>query len=178
MTRSRLFVLSLAFAFVLDGFPRLEWSQTYQDEASLNPDVKVRAILDTILKRGEGSIGGVKTSTWVAPTQADVESIKELGLGAIPPLDHALDSRRPFEQFLVVRLLGAIGGAEIVPTLKRALEPGRANSVRMAALSALRGAPESLALPIIRNALNDSNPLVARRAHDLLTNYYHALPSP
>ena len=73
---------------------------------------------------------------------------------------------------MAVRLLEAIGGANVVPPLKRALGSDKANSVRMGALSALRCAPDNLAVPIIRSAMNDPDPLVAKRAKDLLTDYY------
>ena len=133
---------------------------------------KVAAILDNILKRGEGSIGGVRTSRWVPPSSDEIEQIRGIGHDAIPPLDRALDSHRPFEQSLAVRLLEAIGGANVVPPLKRALSSDRANSVRMAALAALRSAPDNLAIPIIQRAVRDPDPVVAKRAKDLLTDYY------
>jgi len=133
---------------------------------------RVAAILDKILKRGEGSIGNIKTTTWVPPSQEDIERIREIGQSAIPPLDRALDSHRPFEQLLAVRLLGAIGGANVVGPLNRALGSGKANSVRVAALWALRSAPVDLAIPIIQSAVGDPDPLVARHAREVLTDYY------
>ena len=45
-------------------------------------DAKVAAILDGILRRGEGHAEGredVKTSTWVPPSFADIEQIREIG---------------------------------------------------------------------------------------------------
>ena len=89
------------------------------------PDAKVAAILDRILRRGEGHAEGredVKTSTWVPPDFADIEQIREIGHDAIAPLNIALDSQTPFRQLLAVRLLGEIGGPDVVPPLKRGLE--------------------------------------------------------
>jgi hypothetical protein len=145
--------------------------QTEPREDSIAND-KVAAILDSILKQGEGSVGDVKTSRWVGLSSDEIEQIRSIGQNAIPPLNRALDSRRPFEDFLAVRLLEVIGGANVVPPLKRALGSDKANSVRMAALSALTRAPDNLAVPIIRSAMNDPDPLVAKRAKDLLTDYY------
>ena len=139
-------------------------------------DAKVAAILDRILRRGEGHAEGredVKTSTWVPPDFADIEQIREIGHDAIAPLNKALDSQTPFRQLLAVRLLGEIGGADIVPPLKRGLEANRWVVVRMYSLAALRSVPNDVALPIIRNALLDSDPRVAERARTLLTDYYH-----
>ena len=74
-------------------------------------------------------------------------------------------------------LLGEIGGVEVVPSLKRALESDKPNSVRFAALAALLNVPDDLALPIIRSAVRDSDPVVARFAEQLLADYYQ-LPVP
>lgn len=136
-------------------------------------DEKVEAIINGILKRGEGTLdGGVKTSTWVPPSDEDQSEIRELGHGAIRPLYKALDSPIPFRQLLAVRLLEAVGGADIVPTLKRGLDPSRWVIVRMQSLSSLRSAPDNLAIPIIRAAQDDADPRVAKRAKDFLSTYY------
>jgi hypothetical protein len=139
-------------------------------------DAKVAAILDGILRRGEGHAEGredVKTSTWVPPSFWDIEQIREIGHDAIPSLDKALDSRQPNRPFLAVKLLEVIGGPDIVPPLKKALRPSNPNLVRIASLSALRSAPDSLAVPIIRGSVHDSDPVVSDRATRLLTEYYH-----
>jgi HEAT repeat protein len=72
-----------------------------------------------------------------------------------------------------VRLLGEIGGTDVVPPLKRGLEASRWVAVRMSSLSSLRSVPDDLALPIIRSAVLDSDPRVAELARTLLTDYYH-----
>lgn len=138
-------------------------------------DAKVAAILDGILRRGEGHAEGredVKTSTWVPPSFADIEQIHEIGHDAIAPLNKALDSQTPFRQLLAVRLLGEVGGADVVPPLKRGLEANRWVVVRMQSLSSLLSVPDDLALPIIRSAVLDSDPRVAESARTLLTDYY------
>jgi len=138
-------------------------------------DATVAAILDRILRRGEGHAEGredVKTSTWVPPSFADIEQIREIGHDAIAPLNKALDSQTPFRQLLAVRLLGEIGGTDVVPPLKRGLEANRWVVVRMSSLSSLRSVPDALALPIIRSAVLDSDPRVAEHARTLLTDYY------
>jgi hypothetical protein len=148
-------------------------AQATSTQPSPDPDAEVAAIMDSILIRGEGHVGNVKTSTWVPPSPEDIERIREIGHDAIAPLNKALNfPRRSFQQFLAVKLLGEIGGADIVSPLKRALEPDKPNSVRFAALAALLSVPDDLALPIIRSAVHDSDPLVARGAKELLTDHY------
>jgi HEAT repeat protein len=71
-----------------------------------------------------------------------------------------------------VRLLGEIGGTDVVPPLKRGLEASRWVAVRMSSLSSLRSVPDDLALPIIRSVVLDSDPRVAELARTLLTDYY------
>jgi HEAT repeat protein len=112
-------------------------------------------------------------STWVSPTAEDIAEIKRLRTSAIPPLERAFFVKRSFQRLLVIRLLSEIGGPEIVPTLKRALDPTLPGSVRFVALGALTTAPDDLASPLIRANVNDKDPLVAKEAKDLLANRYH-----
>jgi hypothetical protein len=100
---------------VLSGCVCLQMAALAQATSTPTPDAdtKVAAILDRILRRGEGHAEGredVKTSTWVPPSFADIEQIREIGHDAIAPLNNALDSQTPFRQLLAVRLLGEIGG--------------------------------------------------------------------
>jgi HEAT repeat protein len=129
--------------------------------------------MDRILKRGESSEGTIRISTWVGPSAEDISEIKQLGASAIPPLDRAFMGKRSFQRLLVIRLLGEIGGPQIVPTLTRALDPTLPNSVRVSALAALTAVPDDLALPLIKANVNDNDKLVAQKAKDLLANWYH-----
>jgi hypothetical protein len=169
---SRLMALSAIVCLQIAAFAQATSAQPVPDA-----DAKVALIMDDILRRGEGRAEGrpdVKTYTWVPPSADDIKQIREIGHDAIAPLSKALNPpyRRSFEQILAVRLLGEIGGADVVPPLKQALEPDKPNSVRFAALVALLSVPDDLALPIIRSAVHDSDPLVAREAKELLTDYY------
>jgi HEAT repeat protein len=112
-------------------------------------------------------------SRWVEPTAEDLSVIKRMGPSAIPPLDRSFSGNRSFQRFLVVRLLREIGGPEIVPSLRRALNPQVPNSVRVAALAALTATPDDLAIPLIKAYANDRDPLVAQRARDLLVSHYN-----
>jgi hypothetical protein len=153
-------------------------AQATSTQTASNADARVGAIMADVLRRGEGHVGDSKTYTWVPPSQADIERIREVGRDAIEPLSRYLDSsRRSFQRTLAVRFLGEIGGADVLPPLKRALGPNEPNSVRIEALAALRSVPDELALPIIRNAVHDSDPLVTESAKSLLTDYYQ-LPAP
>lgn len=151
-------------------FAKVSASQTIMPQ---DANTRVNKIMDEILKRGEHQQGAVKISTWVPPTPEDLDKIREIGHDAIAPLDNALDSRQPNRPFLAVKLLEVIGGPDIVPPLKRSLLPSNPNLIRIASLSALRSAPDALAIPIIRGAVHDSDPIVADRAMRLLTEYYH-----
>jgi hypothetical protein len=171
----RLGVSLTAVTMSLFWLPSVALSQANENHVSQDTDVdaEIAAIIDGILKHGEQSLGGgITASTWVPPSPDEIEQIRKIGHDAISSLNRALDSHRPFQQFLVVRLLGAIGGADVVPPLRRALERDKQNSVRMAALAALRSAPDNLAVPIIQSTVHDPDPLVAKRARDLLTDYY------
>jgi len=151
--------------------------QATPPQTTADADAKVAAIMDDALRRGERHPEGkadVMISTWVPPSADDVQRIREIGHDAIAPLTKALDPpyRRPFQRILAVRLLGEIGGPDVVPSLKRALLPDNPNSVRIEALAALISVPKDMALPIFRETLHDSDPVVAGRAKELLTGYY------
>lgn len=167
----------LLFAFSLGQVSCPEWLSALQETASgaaqADVELKVTSLLDQILSRGEGQVGDVKTNTWVPPSKEDVATIRALGQKSIAPLNHALSSPVPFRQLIAVRLLEEVGGPDTLPVLKRGLEPDRWVVVRMQSLSSLRSVPDDLAIPILRNALHDTDIHVARRAHDLLVDYYH-----
>lgn len=146
--------------------------QPAEQTLSSDPDTAVASLIDRILTRGETVQGTIRMSTYVPPTAEDIAAIKHLGSSAIPPLDKAFTAKRSFQRLLVTRLLGEIGGPEIVPTLRRALDPALPNSVRASALDALTTAPDDLALPLIRTSVKDPDTLVASKAKSLLADRY------
>jgi hypothetical protein len=151
--------------------------QATPPQSITDADAKVAAIMDDVLRRGEGHAEGrpdVKTYTWVPPSQEDVHRLREIGHDAIAPLNRALNPpySRPFQAILAIRLLGEIGGVDVLPPLTKALKPNNPNSVRIAALAALISVPKEQALPILQQCVDDSDPVVARRAKELLTGYY------
>ena len=84
-------------------------------------DAAVHRMVDTILKRGEGHVGDVMTSTWVPPLPEDLAEVRTMGKAAIRGLGQKIGSPIPFRQLLAARLLEEIGGPEIVPILKEGL---------------------------------------------------------
>ena len=148
---------------------------TSKNDAQDAPDPSsiVNEIIKSTLQRGEGTTPqGYRFSTWIPPTQEDLFRIKALGEQAVAPLSKYLDSPRPFAQLLAVRLLGEVGGAAAVEPLKRGLDASRWSVVRAQSLSSLASTPDSMALPIIQDMRKDSDPLVRKRAEDLLTLRY------
>jgi hypothetical protein len=141
--------LTLSLAILSGPFilRNMAMSQSNVTQGPQDPDTKVSIIMDEILRRGEQQRGQVKMSTWVPPTEEDLDKIRKIGHDAIPTLDKALDSPQPNRPFLAVKLLEVIGGPDIVPPLKKALRPSNPNLVRIASLSALRSAPDTLRYP-------------------------------
>jgi hypothetical protein len=77
-------------------------------------DAKVAAIMDGILKRGEGHAEGredVKTHMWVPPSPEDIAHIRELGPQAIGPQHKVVDSRSPFSPATGCQAVGGDWGA-------------------------------------------------------------------
>jgi HEAT repeat protein len=155
----------------------LTLAQATPAQSITDADAKVAAIMDDVLRRGEGHAEGrpdVRSYTWVPPSQEDIRRLREIGHDAIAPLDRALDPpcNRPFQRILAIRLLSEIGGVDVIPPLTRALKPDNPNSERIAALAALISVPKDQALSILQEAVDDSDPVVARRAKELLEGYY------
>ena len=74
-------------------------SQSNITQGPQDPDTKVSVIMDEILRRGERQQGQVKMSTWVPPSEEDLDKIRRIGHDAIPTLDKALDSPQPNRPF-------------------------------------------------------------------------------
>jgi hypothetical protein len=115
---------------------------------------------------------GVKTATWVPPTEADVEQVKCLGSPAVPFIAEHLNSRRSFGTLLAVRMLGWIGGKDIVPVLARVLRSSNSQTVKISALESLYSASVPDSLPIIKAiSKSDTNPNVREKASQILARY-------
>jgi hypothetical protein len=168
------FALLLIFVGTHDYAQNRETKPQKQDsKIEDDPDTIVANVIQSTLKRGESiTDNGYRAYTWVPPSQEDLSKIDYLGVKAVVPLSKYLDSPRPFVQLLAVRLLGQVGGAEAVEPLKRGLATNRWVVVRTQSLSSLVKTPDSLALPIIQNMRKDADPLVRKRAEDLLTLHY------
>jgi HEAT repeat protein len=138
---------------------------------SEDANVAVQKIVKGILERGEGRTeSGIRTTTFMPPNDEEVAEIKDWGEQAINPLTQFLDSDEPRAQLLAVRLLGVVGGPDIIPPLKRALEPNRWVVVRTQALSSLMSAPRTDSIPLIHEVLSrDPDPQVQARGRDVLT---------
>jgi hypothetical protein len=93
---------------VLLSFPAIALTQTTETHPSPTPETRVAAIMDTIIKRGEGHIGDVQTNTWVPPSQSDLQSIREIGHDAISPLNDFLDSHALGVRNILRVLLGLL----------------------------------------------------------------------
>jgi hypothetical protein len=55
------------------------------DEKAVWHIVKESARTVGVAKRGEGSVGDVKTSTWVPPSDADIAPVQRIGHDALVP---------------------------------------------------------------------------------------------
>jgi HEAT repeat protein len=108
---------------------------------------------------------GVKVTTWMPPDESVESQIKCLGPVAVPAISALLRSDRSFGVLLAVRMLGWIGGPEIVLSLKGLLETSTSQIAKVNALEALSTAPVEQALPIVQHVLeSDSNRYVREKA--------------
>jgi hypothetical protein len=94
--------------------------------------------------------------------------IQRYGLRAIPALNTYILNPNSRIERVVIRLLGAIGGAEIIPPLLRVLEGSSSAGGRYEALLNLKQAPcsKAVASAISRVAENDPDPSVRDQARE------------
>lgn len=132
---------------------------------------RISSIIRETIKRGEGTVDGVKIWTRVPPDDK-VEEIKAYGDKAVPVLEEYIWAQNVPEGDLALRFLGLLGGSRIVGPLRRVAEKSPSPDRRQMALRWLTQAPWNLASPIIRNsAETDPDPKVRDIARDLLATY-------
>lgn len=165
----------------MSGVLALSCCFTYGQQASQHgsPDMAetiVERVVQSTLRRGESSVSGYKTSTWVPIASADRARVMELKEDAIGPLSLRLGSPVPFVQLIAVQLLGSIGGSRCVGPLASALSAERWVVIRMQALYFLESTPDSEAIPLIEARLRDSDKRVSERAEEILLEHYGLSP--
>jgi len=115
---------------------------------------------------------GVKAATWMGWKSEDQARIKCLGSPAVPFVAEHLGSVRPFGQLLAVRMLGWLGGREIVPPLASVLKNSKSETIKISALESLFAAPEADARPVLDDTLkSDANQRVRAKARQILARY-------
>lgn len=116
---------------------------------------------------------GVKTITFMPPTNEEVAEVKTLGPKAIAPLARYLDLKQKngLTQLFAVRFLMAIGGTSTLAPLKRAFAQDQWEVVRDVALSAIFAASPSEAKPYVEAALGDKSQVVRQHAQHLWSLY-------
>jgi len=129
---------------------------------------EVNRIFDTTLNAMQYTLpSGVKATTWMPPDESVHEQIKCLGVAAVPAIAELLRSNdRPFGYLLAIRMLGWLGGPEIVPPLAGVLlRPGDFLISKTAALESLTAAPPDKALPVVEEVLrSEKNPHLLEEA--------------
>jgi hypothetical protein len=134
---------------------------------------EVTRIFNETLDRMEYSTSeGVRAATWMGWSVADEEQIKCLGMQAVPFVVEHLESQRSFGQLLAVKMLGWLGGKEIVLPLAGILKKVNSEPVKFSALESLFAAPESEARPILSDiSKSDPDPSVREWAARILARY-------
>lgn len=130
---------------------------------------RVDEIIRSTLRESEFSVNGVRAVPMSAvPSKDAIAKIASLGEAAIPALTKHVEEQDPREQQLAVRLIGSIGGPNIVLPLSNAIHDSRFPVTRMMALDLIASAPEKDFVPVVKSALSDQNALVRRKATEVL----------
>src|SRR6185295_14000820 len=83
---------------------------------------RISAIIRETIKQGEGTVNGIKFYTRVPPSDDEVQEIKNYGDKAVPILEEILWSGDNLAGDLALRVLGLLGGSQMVEPLKRVVE--------------------------------------------------------
>jgi HEAT repeat protein len=108
------------------------------------------------------------TSAQIYFSPNDVAEIQGYGPRAVPVLSRFLLNRNPRIERVAIRLLGAIGGSEIIDPLVEVLDESTSSGGRNEALLNLKQAPcsKAVARAILRVAQNDPDPSVRDQARE------------
>src|SRR5262249_4328127 len=137
---------------------------------------RIATIFQETLKRGEARVeidGHLITArTFVPPSTEHVDEIRRYGKEAIPILTEYLRLENGFEQYLAMRFLGDIGGANIIGPLAGVALSDPSPGIRSTALRWLSVTRWDLASPIIRQAARDDSAAeVRKQAQDILAQH-------
>jgi hypothetical protein len=173
---SRLWIVTCIFATLAAMHTPAAASRCASVDNTVTSEVsqEIQRIFDKDLGAMEHplSSGGV-AATWIGPDDSDRAQVKCLGAAAVPYIAGNLGSRRPFGQLLAVRMLGWVGGAEIVSPLATVLKESTSQTIKVSALEALSSVAETDSrdtLDVV--ARSDSNPRVRQRASEILARYH------
>jgi hypothetical protein len=165
-TVSRTIALAAMLALCQASFAQKPPDQTTPEGIASRVEIIVhRAAVPTVLSR---SAAGSITSGQIFFRPEDMAEIQRYGLRAIPALSTYILNPNSRIERVAIRLLGAIGGAEIVPPLLRVLEGSSSSEGRYEALLNLERAPcsKAVASAILRVAENDPDPNVRDQARE------------
>jgi len=117
---------------------------------------EVNRVFNEALDKMEHTLpSGTKAITWIPPDESVRQQIGCLGVLAVPATSELLrNTNRSFGHVLAIRMLGWIGGPEIVPPLAVVLSnPGDSVMLKIEALQSLVAAPPEKALPTVQQVL-------------------------
>ena len=160
---------ALVLSCVVSGNVSLGFGQSSDPKSSAVVD----QIMTTALSRCYSMVDGVKSISFVSPTNEEFADVEALGQKAIVPLARYLDLQPKigFTQLFAVKFLMAIGGPSTLGPLKRAFAQDQWEVTRAAALDGILGVSRAEAKPYVQAALGDRSQLVRQRAHDLWSLY-------
>jgi len=117
---------------------------------------EVNRVFNEALDKMEHTLpSGTKAITWIPSDESVRQQIGCLGVLAVPATSELLrNTNRSFGHVLAIRMLGWIGGPEIVPPLAVVLSnPGDSVMLKIEALQSLVAAPPEKALPTVQQVL-------------------------
>lgn len=136
-------------------------------------DRVIKRIMSSALARCHSEHDGIKSLSFVPPTNEEVAEVTAWGDDAIAPLASYVDSKPNdgFTQLFAVRFLMALHSPDTFPPLARAFGRDQWEVTRDAALNAMFALSEQRAKPYVKAALSDESNVVKQSAAHLWSLY-------
>jgi hypothetical protein len=136
-----------------------------------SPQMLVDRVIHRALNRDYTTTNGVRKISWVPPSAEDFAEIKSLGEKAEIPLSLYIDDKSDFVQLLAITFIDSLEHQStntLSPLTRIASDGHRWVVVRLASMDVLERTHSPEGLAVIKSMQDDSDPMVSRRAREIL----------
>ena len=112
---------------------------------------------------------GGTAATWRSPAASEIAQLRCLGAQSVPFIAGHLSSERSFGRLLAVRMLGWVGGREILAPITAVLHDSDSETIKVSALETISTLPLADTVSILQTvADSDKHARVRKKAAEVL----------